>query len=134
LIVDNHFKLYAAAYLVLRRGDSVLLSRRLNTGFMDGHWSMVAGHLNGGESALAAMIREAREEAGIVVNPVALTPRLCMHRKALTREITNLEPDKCSELEFFPISNLPDNMVPNVRYALESMARNQIYVEFGWDK
>jgi len=51
-----HF--YSAAYMMLRQGRAVLLSRRCNTGFEDGAWGLPAGHLNAGECAVSAAVRE----------------------------------------------------------------------------
>lgn len=63
------FKIIPAVYLVLRQGDEVLLLRRANTGYQDGKYSTVAGHLDGNELATEAVAREAKEEAGITVIP-----------------------------------------------------------------
>ena len=61
-----------AAHLFLLREDHVLLLRRRNTGHEDGSYGVVAGHVGGGEEIAAAMIREAREEAGIAIAPEEL--------------------------------------------------------------
>ena len=42
-----------ATHLLLTRGQTLLLIRRANTGWMDGHWSLPAGHVEAGESAAA---------------------------------------------------------------------------------
>jgi len=42
----------------------ILLHQRKNTGFFDGHFSLVAGHMEDGETIITAAIREAQEEIG----------------------------------------------------------------------
>ena len=56
-----------ASYLVLIDNSKILLSKRHNTGFMDGYYSFVAGHVEKGESYSGTIIREAFEEAGRMV-------------------------------------------------------------------
>ncbi|MDQ3762736.1 MAG: NUDIX domain-containing protein [Actinomycetota bacterium] len=56
-------------HLILRRGEEILLGQRHNTGFADGCWHLPSGHAEGGESATAALIREAAEEIGVRVDP-----------------------------------------------------------------
>jgi len=60
---DDRFKVYSAAHLFLTRKDEILLLRRYDTGYEDGNYSVVAGHLDGGESVKRTMVREAQEEA-----------------------------------------------------------------------
>ena len=56
-------------YGVLRRDDRVLLLRRTGSGFHDGELALPAGHVDEGESALAAIVRELAEEVAIEVRP-----------------------------------------------------------------
>jgi 8-oxo-dGTP diphosphatase len=65
--MKERFKLIPAVYLLLRQDDEVLLLRRANTGYQDGKYSLIAGHLDGDELATEGMIREAKEEAGITI-------------------------------------------------------------------
>ena len=46
-----------AAYIIPRRGNEVLLSLRKNTGYMDGNYSLVAGHVEAHETIEEGIIR-----------------------------------------------------------------------------
>jgi 8-oxo-dGTP pyrophosphatase MutT (NUDIX family) len=138
----------AAVYLILRRQEEVLLARRCNTGFQDGNYSLVAGHVEAGESVTAALIREAYEEAGIVLSRGAIQFVHLMHRKSEDRlyyfdfffvadawigEITNCEPHKCDDLRWFSLTRLPLNLVPYVRDVLTHHGVHAgSFSEYGW--
>jgi 8-oxo-dGTP diphosphatase len=130
-------------------GNRVLLSLRHNTGYADGQWSVVAGHLDGDETAVMAISREAREEAGIAIAPDDLAMMGIMHRRAedpqgrerldffLTARawggtVTNLEPEKCAALAWHRLDALPPNIVPYVRRALTNYRRGVWFDTFGW--
>lgn len=137
----------SAVHLILEQDNKVLLLQRKNTGYEDGNYSVVAGHIDAGESAKMAMIREAREEAGIEIHPDDLHMVHLMHRysdreridfflKAHTwlGEISNMEADKCAELAWFDYRELPKNTIPYVKSALECIQKNTVYSEFGWEE
>ena len=54
--------------VLVNRAGRVLFGQRQNTGYEDGAWHLPSGHLEAGESVVAALIREAKEEAGIVID------------------------------------------------------------------
>lgn len=146
MLKKEKFRPYAAAYLVLIKDRQVLLLRRFGTGYQDGNYSLVAGHLDGGETTKQCIIREAREEAGINIKLENLEVVHVMHRlnpdreyfdiylraEKWTGDITNMEPDKCNELRWCNVNNLPCNTVPEVKSALENINNNAHYSEFGW--
>ena len=54
-VARDWYKLVAAVHLFLIRDGKVLLLRRFNTGYEDGQYSVIAGHLDGDEEATAAL-------------------------------------------------------------------------------
>jgi len=141
----ERFKLASAVHLFLIREGKVLLLRRFNTGYEDGKYSVVAGHLNGDEEVKVAAIREAREEVGVEISPLDLQVVGVMHRKSNDEridfflaaaswagEVTNGEPDKCDELAWVNMDALPDNVIPYVRKALDNYRRGIWFDSFGW--
>jgi len=135
-----------SSYLILKRGDAVLLGLRRNTGYCDGLWSLPAGHIEDGEPATVGMAREAYEEIGVLLDPSKLTPVHVIHRQSnrinidifftcsdWEGEIENKEPDKCETLQFFPLSALPENCVGYNREVLQSIPSGRFYSELGWE-
>ena len=74
-----------ASYLTLLKDNKVLLLKRFNTGYENGNYSMVAGHVDPGESFVQCIIREAKEEAGIQLDPEDLKVAHVMHRNSKTQ-------------------------------------------------
>lgn len=135
-------------HIFFLRGQEVLMLRRFNTGYEDGNYSVVAGHLDGGETLHQAAVREIREEVGVDVRPEDLMVTGVMQRKSdeervdffLTvrvwqGELVNNEPGKCDDLGWYPLEALPDNTITYVRRALGKYlaAGCQMWFdEFGW--
>jgi ADP-ribose pyrophosphatase YjhB (NUDIX family) len=119
--------------------------RRFNTGYEDGNYSVVAGHLEGDETLTAAAIREIEEEVSVRVQPENIDVVGVMHRKLdeervdfflTTRtwsgEPVNREPDKCDDIGWYALDSLPANTIPYVRKALDNYQRGVWFDEFGW--
>lgn len=141
----SRFTFVSSVHLFLLRGQHVLLLRRFNSGYEDGNYSVPAGHLDGGEQFKQAAIREAREETGVEIAPEDLEVVGTMHRKAEDERIDffvvatrwegeprNCEPDKCDQLHWVEIGNLPENVIPYVRRALENYQAGRWFDSFGW--
>ena len=133
-IIDVHV-------LLVRDGELLLTQRRGSYG--GGMWHLPSGKLDAGESLLAAAVREAEEEVGVRVEPDELrcvhtvhvagsgpTPRLGVFFEACrwTGEPVNREPDKCSDVRWFPLDDLPGDVIP---YPLAGIRAYRDGVSFG---
>ena len=139
---------FVACYLVLINQNKVLLLRRYNTGYEDGNYSLVAGHVEPNETIKDALVREAKEEVGIDVFSNDLNFIRIIHRKSLDNRIyldfffrsecwtgqpSNREPSKCDKILWADLDNMPDNVIPHVRNVIEGMTdNNSQYCEVGW--
>ena len=145
-MTTQRYKPHAAVWLIIEKDGQILLSHRHNTGWMDGHHTLVSGHLEEGENLTDAMIREAKEEANLSLTREELSVCHISHRKSSDREyidfffITkntnhkpeNMEPKKCKELVWFPLDNLPTNIAPNLTIMFDAIINKRYYGEFGW--
>jgi 8-oxo-dGTP diphosphatase len=147
----EYFKVIPAVYLVLRRDGFVLLLKRANTGYMDGYYSLPAGHVDGNEPAIQAAVREAKEELNLDLDVANLRLAHTMHRQVdaddragLERidmffevvrwegEPQNAEPHKSDELRWAELADLPENMVPEVRQSLTMITNSEPYSDFNF--
>ena len=146
-MAGERFVVPVAVHLFLVRGEEVLLLRRAHTGYEDGKYSVIAGHLDGGETVVAAAVREALEEAGVVLDPAEVRVVGVMHRRAndervdffvvaeaWSGEIANCEPHKCDALDWFPFEDLPGNTIPYVRRAIENWRAGRWFESFGFEE
>ncbi len=128
-----------AVHLILTndRGECLFL-RRFNTGYKDGEYGLVSGHVEEGENLKSAMIREVREEVGITLSPddldvVGVIPSLpnnyvyfFLQAATWFGDVKNMEPHKCDDVRWFDLHALPDNTVFYVRWAIGN------YLEGNW--
>ena len=143
----ERFKLIPSVYALFIQDEKILLSRRFQTGYEDGKYSLVAGHADGEETMKEAMAREAREEANVRIDNGDFDLVVTMHRwcgdheridlffiiKKWDGEIKNREPDRCDDLSWFSLNQLPDNIIPYIRAAIDCHLKGVRYCEFGWD-
>ena len=130
-------KVVPASYLFLENDGKILVARRCNTGYQDGNYQVPAGHVEEGELPTEALIREAKEEIGIDLNPadlelvhVSYRPKhdetgdrvdFFFRAKKWSGEITNMEPNKCDDLKWVSYDEVPENMTLHVRKAIKNM-------------
>ncbi|OGZ67866.1 MAG: hypothetical protein A3D35_00705 [Candidatus Staskawiczbacteria bacterium RIFCSPHIGHO2_02_FULL_34_9] len=142
-------KVVPAVYILLEQNGKILLGRRCNTGYQDGNYQVPAGHVEEGELPTEAVIRETKEEVDVdlSLNDLELVhvgyrskhdpsgDRLDLFFKAKkwNREVKNMEPHKCDDLQWFSFNKLPENMTFHVREAIRCIQRGIFYNEIGVD-
>ena len=121
--------------------------RRFNTGYEDGNYSLVAGHVDDGETFREAMAREAYKEAGLRLEAERLNLVHCMHRNADEERLSlflepqewrgqpvNREPHLCDDLSWFPIHQRSANTIAYIETAIDLVLDGRPYSEFGWSE
>ena len=139
-IVDVH--------VILRRGGRVLLLRRAGDTYASGQLCLPSGHLEQGESILAAAVRETREETGITLDPAALRHVLSIHQRnpgsrharigfafeprAWDGEPVNAEPRKHSALIWADPARLPPDTVGYAAAVITAVGHGLAFTLNGW--
>ena len=128
------------------RTEVLLQLRGPGASYMVGRWACgAAGHVELGESVAAAAAREAREELGIELDADAISPLCTLQRtepgnddpieqradffvvaRRWAGEPTIQEPDKCQELRWCPLDDLPAPMVPHEEVVLRALAQGEV--------
>ena len=142
----------AIVVILLKKVDGkkqILLQRRQNTGFADGLWDFsCAGKVEDGETMTETAVREAMEELGVKVTPNKLNFICLVHKHDESAHITFVntyficsefegkptvcEAEKCSELKWFDLDSLPDDLIDDRRQALKAYLNGIHYIEYGW--
>ncbi|MEU3795680.1 NUDIX domain-containing protein [Streptomyces fructofermentans] len=138
-----------SVHLYLERPDGTVLLglRHPDSAFAPSTWHVLAGHCEQ-ENAIACLIREAHEEAGLHIErrDVELVhvvhhidkpgdrPRMGLFFRARSwdGEPELREPDKCTQWKFWDPAALPDDLVPYTRVAIEKIQNATLYSEMGW--
>ena len=137
-------------FLLLTRGDHVLLALRQGTGFADGLWNLPSGKAETAESAAAAVIREAHEELGIQLAEHDISYAATVHcrntetdtRIGLFFQATakhspldipfNPEPHKCAKIAWYPMTMLPATTMPYSALGIALYLRKAHFGTIGW--
>lgn len=140
-----YHEMKAAVYGILRDDDGrVLLSRRFQTGYMDGMIGLPSGHVEKNESFVEAIIRELYEEVAVRVESSAVSHSLTLHRyqpsgaydyvdvffeiSSWTGVPKNNEPEKCSEV-IWVNPNDREELIPYLKTAFKHIDNGLRFVE-----
>lgn len=127
----------------------VLLQKRKNTGFADGLWDLsCSGHVERSESMTAACVRECAEELGVNIKAEDCAFFAFIHKRDKEHDVTYYnayfavdsfegepvicEPQKCAEIGWFDITDLPADIIPDRLAAIDAYLIKKPYLEYGW--
>jgi ADP-ribose pyrophosphatase YjhB (NUDIX family) len=134
------------AFLVLWRDDRVLLLRCGGAGRAR-RYGLIGVELDGSEPATAGLARSALDEVGIVVVPEDLTLVHVLHRRddiqrvdlffasrVWAGEPSIRAPDRCDDLRWAGVAELPTDTADHVRAGLDGLRRGDLFSPLGWER
>ncbi len=122
----------SAVHMIIIKDNKILLQKRKGTKLWDGYYALPAGHIDENENQYDALIREAKEELGIVIDSKKIISSYTVLRRNYFKidgkqlepyidyyfEINEyigvpkiIEEDKCDELLWADINNLPSPFI-----------------------
>jgi 8-oxo-dGTP pyrophosphatase MutT (NUDIX family) len=136
--------------LLLAHDDRVLLAQRSGTGYADGQWNLPSGKLEHGEDAIAAVLRETREEIGLQLGPGDVQMIATVHHRNTSGQAriglvfaadhdparhgdpVNAEPHKCARIDWFRVDALPPATYPYTSACVTAWRTGQPLQLSGW--
>jgi 8-oxo-dGTP diphosphatase len=139
--VEHRRRVVVDVILLLMRNGRILLRERANTGYGDGAYEPPTGQLSDRETIVETAIRVASAEADIAIQAENVSLAHVMHdvsgsgRIAFFLTVSGWQGEFTSPAaRWFPVGNLPTNMLDRSRVALRSYAqgmRFSTYPAFG---
>ena len=134
----------SAIHIIIMDNNKILLQKRKGSKLWPGYYALPAGHIDKGENQYEALIREAKEELNIEIDLDGITDSYMVLRRNFFEidgkklepyidyyfEISKYkgtpiiaEPNKCEELIWADINNLPE---PFINYEGDFLADKSI--------
>lgn len=122
----------SAVHIILINDNKILLQKRKGSKLWPGYYALPAGHIDEGETQYDALVREAKEELEIEINPNDIINNYVVLRRNFFEidgkilepyidyyfEIKKyngvpkiIEEDKCDELLWADVNNLPEPFI-----------------------
>lgn len=132
--------------IVLNSKQQVLMSKRKNTWFFDGYYSLISWHKQKDENVIDALIRIGKEDAQIYINANDLIFSSIMNRKSneleyidyfyiiqnYKWEYKNMNVNTCENIWFFNVHTPPENTIPHIAYALSNINTRHHSLFYWW--
>ena len=122
----------SAVHMIINKDNKILLQKRKGSKLWPGYYALPAGHIDEGENQYDALVREAKEELDIVIEPEKIiNSYVVLRRNFFEIDGKKLEPyidyyfeikeyegilkiveeDKCDELVWADVNNLPEPFI-----------------------
>ncbi len=122
----------SAVHMIIMNNDKLLIQKRKGTKLWPGYYALPAGHIDVGGNQYEVLVREAKEELNIEINPKDITNSyVVLRRNYFEIDGKKLEPyidyyfeiskyqgvpsiveqDKCDELIWADINDLPNPFI-----------------------
>lgn len=135
------FSVSLKARLLLQNHGSILLLKQTKPN--GGNYSLVGGTIERKEFAVATLIRESREEAGIILSPDDLELVHVLHKRSRKEhrivlyfrayyyagEPESKEREKFENVSWWPLKALPLKLTDTVRHVLKAYNAGLLYSE-----
>lgn len=144
--MPERFKMIGGVLNIILKENKVLMMLRQNK-FDSNLYSLPGGCLEHEESVVAGAIREIKEEVNLTVEAAGLKVVSVMHRitpsdwhstefvlvcHRFSGEPKIMEPDKCSDLQWFPLGKLPQNISLYAKQAINNYINNEAFSEINF--
>jgi 8-oxo-dGTP pyrophosphatase MutT (NUDIX family) len=144
---ERRYRMLVRVHTILRTGDRVVFTRRAAGLAAGGRWQLPGGHVEEGESVVAAAIRETLEEVGVRLAPADTrfvhavnhrvatgATRLALFFEAAgwTGEPRNAEPATCDGIGLYPLAEPPRPLVPYIAEGLAGIQAGSTFTTLGW--
>ena len=122
----------SAVHMIICKENKILVQKRKGSKLWPGYYALPAGHIDENENQYDALVREAQEELGIIIDPKKIINSYVVLRRnffeidgkqlepyidyyydivEFSGEPKIMEENKCDELIWVDINNLPEPFV-----------------------
>ena len=122
----------SAVHMIICKENKILVQKRKGSKLWPGYYALPAGHIDENENQYDALVREAQEELGIIIDPEKIINSYVVLRRnffeidgkqlepyidyyydivEFSGEPKIMEENKCDELIWVDINNLPEPFV-----------------------
>lgn len=152
--MKQRHRVISGSFIIFQKGDTYFFIKRKGSGFMDGRWGLVSGHLEPDETLSECAVREVREESGLEIQKSDLrhVHVCCVHTEydgvkiqAVHNYFKVLQwkgdpisaegPEKSDGYEWInPYKKDCELFVPAEKHVFDAIRRGDSYSEFDYGK